>query len=109
MKTPTRIIFTFLTGFYLAVLLFWAEPGYAGESSGLMPGLASPAPGEVQIITTKDGSTIIGRIVEVGENEVRFETEMGELRIQVSSIKKIKNVPASSIKNGQYWYPNPNA
>ena len=34
---------------------------------------------------------------------------MGELRIQVSSIKKIKNVPASSIKNGQYWYPNPNA
>jgi len=71
--------------------------------------LRIPDSGRIQIITTVGGSTIIGRIVEIGEGEVKFETELGIQTIPIAKIKEIKEAPASSIRDGEYWFPNPNA
>lgn len=62
----------------------------------------------MQILTTKNGSTNIGRIVEIEDHEIRFETEFGIVTIPVGKIKEVKEVPLSAIRNGQYWFPNPN-
>jgi hypothetical protein len=106
MTTKNRFV---LTVFCSILFLFSGGRTYGGETLDLTKRLKIPMPGLVQILTTKDGSTIIGRIVEVGDTEVRFETKMGKLTIPIQTIKRIKDVPESSIREGQYWYPNPNA
>ena len=60
----------------------------------------------VQIITTKDGSTLNGRVTEVGENEIKFETNIGTVQIPFDKIKDIKEISNKSMRNGEYWFPN---
>lgn len=81
----------------------------AQEKTGIEGSIHIPDSSHVQIITTQDGSTIIGRIIEIGENQIRFESDFGKMVISILRIKEIKEVPVSSIRNGKYWFPNPNA
>jgi len=62
----------------------------------------------VQILTTIEGSTLFGRIVEVGTSDIRFQTDLGVITIPIDKIGEIKEVPSSSIRGGQYWFSNPN-
>ena len=62
----------------------------------------------IQILTTTDGSSNFGRITEIGEYEVKFETAMGILTITINKIQNIKQIEKKFIKKGQYWYANPN-
>jgi hypothetical protein len=71
--------------------------------------LKAPAAGYVQILRTTDGSTYIGRIVEVTSATVRFQTDVGELNIPLERIEEIEDVPEDRIRDGKYWFPNPNA
>jgi hypothetical protein len=68
-----------------------------------------PDSNTAQIITLKDGSEIMGRATNVTDSEVSFRTELGELKIPISKIKGIREVPRSSIKGGEFWPVNPNA
>jgi hypothetical protein len=70
--------------------------------------LNPPDSGNIQIVTLKDGSTRIGKITNVGENDIKFDTEFGEEIIAISAIREIREVPASSFKEGKFWFPNPN-
>jgi len=70
--------------------------------------LVVPAEDTVQMLTVDDGSMLVGRITEVGADEIKFKTDLGEMTIAVSKIRKVVEVPASSFKKGQYWFPNPN-
>lgn len=96
-------------GICLTLTSFSPEMIYSQEKSRLKDKLKIPDSHQVQILSLKDGSSFIGRIVEVGEDEVQFQSELGVLRISVSKIKDIREVPAFSIKKGKYWFPNPNA
>ena len=81
-----------------------------GQNSTLtIDDLKIPPEGVTQILTLQDGSTIIGRITEVGLTEIKFQADMGELTIHISKIKNIKDIPAESMVKGKYWFPNPNA
>ncbi len=71
--------------------------------------LTIPDSAHIQIITTHDKSTMIGRILEIKEKEIRFKAEFGEITIPIDKITSIEIVPISSIKEGEYWFPNPNA
>ena len=70
--------------------------------------LTIPDSGRIQILKTTDGSVSFGRIVHVGEDSIVFKTRFGQVSVPVSHIRDIREVPASSIRNGEYWYPNPN-
>lgn len=63
---------------------------------------------ETQIITTKDGSELYGRIVAIVADTVEFETDFAKVSIAISNIERIRLVPAASIRDGKYWFPNPN-
>ncbi|TES92858.1 MAG: hypothetical protein E3J87_03895, partial [Candidatus Cloacimonadota bacterium] len=71
--------------------------------------LRIPDSSYIQILTTQDGSTLIGRIVEIGESEIQFESNLGKIAIPISKIIEIKEIPVSSMKEGKYWFPNPNS
>ena len=104
--TSTSAIFLSLC---LTMAYLSSERVYAQEKTGVIQNLTIPDSIHVQILTTRDGSTNIGRIVEIHENEIEFETAFGKGTIPISKIKEIKEVPVSSIRDGQYWFPNPNA
>lgn len=69
---------------------------------------AIPAPGETQLLTTNDGSTLAGRITRIDSSVVVFETPMGTLTIPRAQIRSIRAVPAGETRGGKYWAPNPN-
>jgi hypothetical protein len=64
---------------------------------------------EIQIVTLKDGSVIVGRTTSVSDSVIVFRAEMGEINIPISKIKEIREEPLSAMKKGSYWFPNPNA
>jgi hypothetical protein len=60
------------------------------------------------IIHTRDGSTLVGRIVSEDSVTIRFETSGGVLTLSRSAIQSIETVKASNIHDGEYWFPDPN-
>lgn len=70
--------------------------------------LKIPDPDKIQIITMRGGSTLVGRITEIGEDEITFETDAGKMILSISKIEKVKEVPAQSMRKGQLWFENPN-
>ncbi len=91
----------------LTLLIFFVGVGsaYSGDVKGR---LKVPAPGNTQILELDDGSSLRGAITEVGDNKIKFKTDMGEMEIEISKIKDIKEVSTSAFKGGKFWFPNPN-
>ncbi len=80
--------------------------GTAGISESLE--LTIPDSGQIQMLKTLDGSVSFGRIVQVGADSIAFRTRFGRVSIPVSDIRDVRDVSARSVRNGEYWYPNPN-
>lgn len=70
--------------------------------------LRVPEADRTQIITLRDGSSLTGRITEVGESEIKFSSQVGEVTIQIDQIEDIEEFSNTRIKGGKYWFPNPN-
>lgn len=68
-----------------------------------------PDSAHIQIVTLKDGSTIFGRIVTVNADTVIFQTEAGRIQLAAGAIREIKEIPATDLREGEYWFPNPNS
>ena len=79
------------------------------HAQGAPLGLTVLEPGRFQLLLTVGGERHAGRVVEVGAGEVRFETDEATLVIPIDRILSVQEIPASDIRNGQYWFPNPNA
>ena len=105
-KTCYRL--TMFVIFFL-IFLFSANRMNAQIPKEVQDRLQIPDSTHVQIITMHDKSTMMGRIVKIEETELQFKTDFGELTIPIQKIMSIALVPVSSIKSGQYWFPNPNA
>lgn len=66
--------------------------------------------GDVYRIETTDGNIFIGELLgESAESVVLFTESAGELTIRRESITKMTKVVAARVRNGEYWYENPNA
>ena len=80
----------------------------AQTEQGIKTKLVISDSNQVQILKTKDGSQLIGRIVEIRETEIQFEMQFGEMTIPISQIEDITTTEETSVKEGKYWFPNPN-
>ncbi len=96
-------------GLFAALFLCLAVRAPGQEPPAYKGLLRIPGPDQTQIVTTHDGSSFVGRITEITEDEIVFQTDMGDLRIAISKIRTVKEVPTSSMRGGTYWFPNPNA
>lgn len=97
------------SGLFVFFILFLGGTLNAQETRQIKDKLTIPDSTTVQIVKTKDGSTLIGRIIEINENDIQFETNIGNITIPIAKIEDIKETPVTSIKDGKYWYPNPNS
>ncbi len=92
----------------ITVTLLCLPPLQALDTSHIKGTLRIPDSLHVQMIRTIDGSTFIGRITEIKEYVVMFESDIGEIEIAILKIQEITEVPVTYIKEGAYWFPNPN-
>jgi hypothetical protein len=88
--------------------LLFAFAAGAQDSPAPALDLAPPDSLHVQLLTTVDGSRLVGRIISITAKTVRFKTKVGVLDISIDQIKKIKRVPKETVKSGEYRFPNPN-
>jgi len=105
MKNYKNIACLFVTIIFL--LNLFSNPSSAQQKQKKL-NIAIPDSSHIQIITTTDGSSNLGRIIEIRENEVQFETEISIMTIPIAKIKEVNEVSVESIKDGKYWFPNPN-
>lgn len=62
----------------------------------------------LQILSMKNGSSMFGRITQIGDSTITFVSDIGETKLNLSSIKSIKIIAAKNVKGGNYWFENPN-
>lgn len=64
---------------------------------------------KIQLITLRDGSSLVGRIVAVRGDTVDFEMSVGHVPILVGDIRELKETAVGTMHDGEYWAANPNA
>lgn len=64
---------------------------------------------QVQVMRLKDGSSIVGRVTEVGTDTIRFAATGGTLSLTRADIVDVRDVAKSSVRQGEVWPANPNA
>lgn len=93
----------------IVALSYWCASAAAQAPTDVRAKLAVPDSAHVQVITLADGSTIFGRVVEVVGDTVTFQTQAGSLRLAATQIKEIREIALENMREGEYWFPNPNA
>ncbi len=61
------------------------------------------------VVTLRDGSTLIGRVVTSWGDSARFESLTGVTMLRSTDIRRLRVVPASAIRNGEYWPVDPSS
>jgi hypothetical protein len=64
---------------------------------------------QVQVMRLRDGSSIVGRVTEIGPDTVRFVAKAGALSIARADIVEVREVATSALRSGEVWPANPNA
>ena len=94
------------------VILCLARPAGFAEaqaSNDVRTTMTVPDSAHIQIVTLRDGSTIFGRILAVNGDTVSFQTQAGNIQLSAGAIREIKEIPAADLREGEYWFPNPNS
>src|SRR5205809_5950506 len=80
----------------------------AQASNDVRAKLTVPDSAHTQIVTLKDGSTIFGRILALNGDTVSFQSQAGNIQLSASAIRAIKEIQTDDLREGEYWFPNPN-
>lgn len=73
------------------------------------PVLAVADSGVLQRLQLRDGSELVGRIVSIGDSTVQFQSGIGTSTIRSADILRVQAERGGIVRNGQYYFPNPNA
>lgn len=60
------------------------------------------------MVETRDGSTFLGRVVAVRGDSVTLAASVGSITVSLSDITSARAVRAGDMRDGEYWFPNPN-
>lgn len=96
----------------LAVIMCLLTSGYsagAQSASDVRARMTVPDSAHLQIVTLTDGSSIFGRIVAVSADTVSFQTGAGTMQLSVKAIRDVRQISAEDVREGDYWFPNPNS
>ena len=62
-----------------------------------------------QVIRLRDGSTLVGEIVALTADSLRFRTTLAELSLSRAAVRDYREVRRSALRAGEYWPASPNA
>ena len=90
----------------VALMALLTAPAAAQIKGGRF--LRVPDSSAVQVVRLADGSSLVGRFVDVSGDPVRFETGGGIISIRRADLRDIREMSRSAVKNGQVWFDDPN-
>ncbi len=61
------------------------------------------------VVTLRDGSTLIGQVMTSWGDSARFASLTGVTMLRATDIRRLRVVPASAIRNGEYWPIDPSS
>ncbi len=96
-------------GFALIAAITTSAPVRAQDTGPTRERLRIVDSTKIQVLTMRDGSSLIGRIVSVRADSVDFQTGIGRVPVAIRDIREIRESEAGRMHEGQYWFPNPNA
>lgn len=77
-------------------------------SSAFYSASAQDRTGETVRITTTDGNILLGVIEQENDAQIILRVEgLGEVTVQKSNIKNLQTIDSERIKDGEYWFENP--
>jgi hypothetical protein len=79
----------------------------AAQDTSSTRNLQPSADSQLVAITLKDGSTLIGRVLEVTPTTVRFRSAVGESSIPRDAIVAVRVSASGSAHGGEYWPEDP--
>jgi hypothetical protein len=82
-------------------------PAVSAQDTSSTRNLQPTADSQLVAITLKDGSTLIGRVLEVTPTVVRFRSAVGESSIPRDAIVSVRASAAGSAHGGEYWPEDP--
>lgn len=69
--------------------------------------LRPTAEGRVVVLSLRDGSTLVGRVLEVTPTTVRFASAVGETPVPRGAIESVRETTATALHEGQLWPEDP--
>ena len=78
-----------------------------GQDTTTTAGLTATADGQVVELTLRDGSTLIGRVVEVTPGTLRFTTAFGTSTIPRDAVRRVRVMSSSAIHDAELWPEDP--
>lgn len=111
MQRPSKQVLRSSICALAAIICLHAPGNTAGAQSvtDVRSRMIVPDSAHLQIVTLTDGSTIFGRIVTVGADTVAFQTGAGTMQLSVKAIRDIRLISNDDVREGDYWFPNPNS
>jgi hypothetical protein len=94
---------TLLAGLLAAAL----TPAAAAQDTSATRNLQPSPDSQLMAVTLKDGSTLIGRVLEVTPTVVRFRSAVGESSIPRDAIVSVRITAAGNAHGGEYWPEDP--
>ncbi len=94
----------------LAVLL--ASLSISGAAAGQQSPRAAAstaAAGATHLLKTRDGTTLVGRLLAESADTIRFETAGGLLVLPRARVLELRRIDPADLHDGQYWAPDPHA
>ena len=95
--------FAALTGLLAALALAGAAPRRAGAQSPVADSTLT------HLLRTRDGATMLGRLVGESVDSIRFQTTGGMLLLARTSIAELRRIDPWNVHHGEYWPADPHA
>jgi len=61
------------------------------------------------ILRTRDGSTIVGRLVRETSDSIQFESNGGVFALARAQVLELRTIEPAQMRHGEYWFPDPNS
>jgi hypothetical protein len=104
-KSPFRHAMSLAT---MILFALGSTRAHAQTPDKVRDALKVPDSAKLQIFTLRDGSTLVGRVVTAGQDTVVVQSSLGRISLPITTISGVQQVDASKMKDGEYWFPNPN-
>jgi hypothetical protein len=93
----------------LVALLLGALPAReaVAQDTSATSGLRPTPDSQLVVITLRDGSSLVGRVLEVTATTVRFVSAVGESSIPRDAIASVRSAGTAGARRGEYWPEDP--
>ena len=106
-SAPMTQPFRVLSALLVALGALAVAPRVHAQDTTATANLTRTPDGRMVQLVLRDGSTILGRIIEVTPTTVRFASALGETTIARMSISSVRLVSLGSMHDGQVWPEDP--